>query len=277
MLKRLTVLCENSVAKPVQAIGEHGFSCLVETDDGTFLFDTGQGLGLLHNAELLDVSFAAIKGIILSHGHFDHTGGLPQALGQTGPLTVYGHPDLFRERYWVGKFEQRPNGIPVSREQLEEQGASFDLSADFRELSPGLWLTGEIPRRSTFEEVDPALQFKDDSGSLLHDQIEDDCSLVLETAQGLVVLLGCAHAGLVNILHHVSEVMRCDQIYAVLGGMHLAPVSNEQFEQTTAVLEHYNVQKIGVGHCTGQRRAADLYTLFPTKTFFLSVGSTLSV
>ena len=277
MLQRLTILCENSVGKPVYAIGEHGFSAFIETDAGPFLFDTGQGTGLLHNADLLEVSFNTLQGVILSHGHFDHAGGLEQALSRTGPVTVYGHPELFKERFWVGKFEQRYNGIPANRRELENQGARFDLSTGFREISPGLWLTGEIPRVSSFEEVDPALQYKDNTGTFLHDQIEDDCSLVIESNKGLVVVLGCAHAGLTNILNHVSEVMQCDQIYAVIGGMHLAPVSDDQFNQAVAVLKRFNVQKIGVGHCTGQRRAADLYSTFPDKTFFLSVGSTLAV
>ena len=277
MLQRLTILCENSVDKPVYAIGEHGFSAFIETNAGTYLFDTGQGSGLLHNADLLEASFTNLQGIVLSHGHFDHAGGLKQALSRTGPVTVYGHPGLFKERFWVGKYEQRHNGIPVKRGELENQGAHFDLSTDFREISPGFWLTGEIPRVSSFEKVDPALQYKDNSGTLLHDQIEDDCSLVIESNKGLVVVLGCAHAGLTNILNHVSEVMQCDQIYAVLGGMHLAPASDERFGQAVAVLKRFNVQKIGVGHCTGQRRSAELYSQFPDKTFFLSVGSVLTI
>ncbi len=277
MLQQLTIICENSVSNPVQAIGEHGFSCLIGTDNGSFLFDTGQGRGLLHNADLLGASLNKLKGIILSHGHFDHTGGLQQALSRSGSVPVYGHPGLFKERFWVGKFEQRPNGMPFTRDELEKQGACFDLSVDFRELSPGLWLSGEIPRRSACEKVDPALQFKDKSGTLQLDQIDDDCSVVIESKKGLVVLLGCAHAGLANILHHVSASMQYEQIYAVLGGTHLAPASDEQFAQAIAVLKQYNVQKVGVGHCTGQRRGAELYGHFPDKVFFLSVGSVLTV
>lgn len=277
MLKRLTVLCENSVGKPVQAIGEHGFSCFLETESGNFLFDSGQGLGLLHNADLLNVSLSSLKGIVLSHGHFDHTGGLSQVLSRSGPLPVYAHPELFRERFWVGKFEKRPNGIPFSRSELEGQGAEFDLSSEAREISNGVWLTGAVPRVSDFEQVDPALHYLDHSKKLKHDQIDDDCSLILKSEKGLVVLLGCAHAGLTNILHHVSGITGCDQIYAVFGGLHLAPASDEQFDQAVAVLKHYKVKQLGVGHCTGQRRSAELHAVFPDETTFLSVGTILTL
>ena len=276
MLKQLTVLCENSVGKVVHAIGEHGFACLVETDHGPFLFDTGQGLGILHNCRALGLSLDRIRGIILSHGHFDHVGGLEQVLDQTGSCPVYGHPDLFKERYWVGKYEQRANGVPVSQACLEEQGAAFNLSPEFRELVPGLWLSGEIPRHSTLEHPDPALCFRGHNGDLIPDRIEDDCSLVLESSKGLVVLLGCAHAGLANILNYIAAKMNVDHIYAVVGGMHLAPATAEQFDLAVSVLQRYKVQKIGVGHCTGQRRSAELYARFPSETFFLSVGETLS-
>lgn len=270
----LTILCENSVGKSVHAIGEHGFSCFIETGGRRFLFDTGQGLGLLHNADLLDVPLESLDGVILSHGHFDHAGGLSQLLQRSGRLPVYGHPQIFKDRFWVGKYEQRPNGIPHDRSGLAEQGAEFDLSAEFREISDGLWLTGEIQRTTRPEEGDAALCSKDECGNFVPDQIEDDCSLVLETARGLIILLGCAHAGLANILHHVVEQMRGQQVYAVIGGMHLAPADDEQFALAVSVLKQYNVKKIGVGHCTGQRRSAELYAEFPKQTFFLSVGST---
>lgn len=100
---------------------------------------------------------------------------------------------------------------------------------------------------------------------------------MIESELGLVVLLGCAHAGLANILHHVVEMMGNDRIYAVLGGMHLAPLSDEPFDQTVAALKQYKVNKIGVGHCSGKRRSADLYAHFPAETMFLSVGSGLSI
>ncbi|PLX80220.1 MAG: MBL fold metallo-hydrolase [Desulfuromonas sp.] len=277
MLKKLTVICENSVGSAKKAVGEHGFSCYVETDSGNFLFDTGQGAGFLRNSSVLGLEMTNLSGIILSHGHYDHAGGLVEALGLAAPVKVYAHPDIFADRLWVGEHEHLDIGIPFSRKQLEHLGATFDLSTEFREIAPGLWLTGEVPRVTDFETGDPHLQIEGASGELRPDPFTDDCSVVLDSEKGLVLLLGCAHAGLVNIIRHVLDKTGRDRIYAVVGGLHLAPASDEQFAGTVSALKEFRIERIGVGHCTGQRRSAELFSKFPQKTFFASVGSSLTV
>ena len=277
MLNKLTVICENSVGSAKLAVGEHGFSCFIETEVGNYLFDTGQGAGFLRNIHTLNLDMANLEGIILSHGHNDHTGGLVEALQLVAPITVYGHPDIFTERIWVGEHEKLDIGMPFSRQQLEQLGASFDLAQGFREIAPGLWLTGEVSQVTDFESGDPHLQIADADGSTKPDPFADDCSLVIDSAKGLVLLLGCAHAGVVNIMHHVLEKTGRDQIYAVVGGLHLAPASDEQFSGTIKALKKFNVKRIGVGHCTGLRRSAELFSIFPQKTFFASVGSSLAI
>ena len=277
MLRKLTVICENSVGTAKKAIGEHGFSCLIETDAGRYLFDTGQGAGLLRNSSVLGLDMDKLDGIILSHGHYDHAGGLIDALGMTSPIEIFGHPDIFSERLWVGLHEQLDIGIPFSRKQLELMGASFNLSCEFREISPGLWLTGEVPRVTAFESGDPHLQVAGRAGELGPDPLADDCSVVIDSDRGLVLLLGCAHAGLVNIMHHVLEKTGRDRIYAVIGGLHLAPASDAQFAGTVEAIRSLRVERVGVGHCTGLRRSAELFSIFPQKTFFASVGATLEM
>ncbi len=277
MLKKLTVICENSVGTAKSAVGEHGFSCLIETDSGKFLFDTGQGAGFVRNSSVLALDLETINGIILSHGHYDHAGGLVEALGLAAPVTVYAHPDIFCERLWVGEHEQLQIGIPFSRTHLERLGARFDLSADFREISPGLWLTGEVPRRTDFETGDPHLQVGSTSGERRPDPFDDDCSVVIDSPKGLVLLLGCAHAGVVNIMHHVLDMTGRERIYAVVGGLHLAPASDLQFAGTISAFRDFGVEKIGVGHCTGLRRSAEIFAHFPQKTFFASVGASLEI
>jgi len=157
MTVTLTILCENSVGKPGHLVGEHGFSCLVETPQAKLLFDAGQGLGLVQNVREMGLSLNDIQGVALSHGHYDHSGGLAVLLSLQAPLTIWGHPDIFQKRFWRSEFELRSIGMPMDRKELEERGASFVLTATPRELVPGAWLSGEIPRRTNFEDGDAHL------------------------------------------------------------------------------------------------------------------------
>jgi len=269
-MPRLTILCENSVRPMAGLIGEHGFACYVETPDGNYLFDTGQGLGLIQNAVVLKKSLSDLKAVLLSHGHYDHTGGLPDVLRRTGPIDIYGHPDLFLPRYRENRFI----GVPHRREYLEAMGARFVLSKEMTEVAPGLWLTGEVPRRTPFEQGDPLMTVTCCGGSV-HDELLDDLSLVIDSAQGLILVLGCAHAGLVNIMEHVLEKTGKDGFYAIIGGTHLGFADDAQFEQTLRALDNYRVAKLGVSHCTGLPHAARLQAILGDRFFFGSVGSVL--
>ncbi len=156
---RITVLCENSVGPLSGTLGEHGFSALIEPSGGEpLLFDTGQGLTLLHNARRMNRDLSTVTRVVLSHGHYDHTGGLKPLLDEYGPKRVFSHPSVFKPRYRVKDTgESYPITIPASREELEAAGASFDLSSEFRVIAPGIYLTGEVPRVTDFETGDQGL------------------------------------------------------------------------------------------------------------------------
>lgn len=274
---RITVLCENSVGPLSGTLGEHGFAALIEPSEGDpLLFDTGQGLTLLHNARRMNKDLSKVSQVVLSHGHYDHAGGLKPLLDACGPKQVFGHPELFRSRYRVKDTgDCYPIGLPFNRAELEEAGATFDLSADFRMVAPGISLSGEVPRVNVSEAGDQGL-YCDCTGQEL-DTTPDDQSLLLETERGLVLILGCCHAGLVNTVEHVAYMTGRRDIYAIIGGTHLGFCGQEQLGATVDMLKGLGVKKLSVSHCTGFAASLRLARELPKEFQTAMVGYTLEV
>jgi len=276
---RLTILCENSVdqVSPYGLLGEHGFSCHLQTPAGNFLFDTGGGMTIMNNAELLGIDFTKLQGIMFSHGHFDHTGGLRQVLEKTGKIPIYAHPDLFSKHFSKNSGEMRNIGIPWPQVELEELGADFKFSATPQKVAPDLLLSGEVPRISKVETGDPNLLSLAEDGTQVTDPLHDDLSLFIHTDRGLVILLGCAHAGLLNIIDHAIKLTGERKIHMVLGGTHLKFCSEEQMTATLDRLEELDVDLIGASHCTGLRGARMLAERFGQRFFSASVGVEIDI
>jgi 7,8-dihydropterin-6-yl-methyl-4-(beta-D-ribofuranosyl)aminobenzene 5'-phosphate synthase len=274
---RITILCENSVGPLSGTLGEHGFSALVEPSNGDpLLFDTGQGLTLLHNARRMNKDLSRVRNVVLSHGHYDHAGGLKPLLEECGAKQVYAHPAVFKSRYRVKDTgECYPISMLFGQTELEALGATFDLSKEFRTIAPGIHLTGEVPRVTDFETGDQGL-YCDCTGRDL-DSTPDDQSLVVETGKGLVLVLGCCHAGLVNTLEHVAYLTGRRDIYAVIGGTHLGFCGQEQIAQTVAALRKLGIKKLAASHCTGFAASARLSRELPKEFQMAMVGYTLEV
>ena len=276
MKVKATILCENSVFHIPGAIAEHGLSIFLETDRGNYLLDTGQGKAIVNNAQVLGIDLRNIKGIILSHHHFDHSGGLGPVLDLKGAVDLYAHPDFFRESYSVTGGKARYIGVPYPRPLLEAKGAAFKFSDEFRQIEPGFWLTGEVPRRTDYELGDQKLSVKSGDG-FVKDDIRDDQSVVIETEKGLFIVLGCCHSGIINTLSYIVEKMGERRIHAVIGGTHLGPVSDEQREKSIEALKAFDIERLGVSHCTGLKTAARLAGEFGERFFFCNVGTVVEV
>ncbi len=274
---RLTVICENSVAGPFGLIGEHGWSCYVETGDCRLLFDTGQGLGVVPNSLTLKKDLRSIDAIVLSHGHYDHTSGLPAVIGISGPKPVYAHPDVFLSRYWKKGDVIREIGLRYKKEYLEGIGAQFKKVIDFREIYPGIYVTGEVPKITEFEPPDPNMQLNDPETGWIQDHLKDDLSIVIDTDKGLFVILGCAHAGMINILKHIGKSLPGRPIHTVMGGTHLGLADPAQFGATLAALEEFDIKRLGASHCTGLENGAKLYNALGERYFFASVGVSIGI
>jgi 7,8-dihydropterin-6-yl-methyl-4-(beta-D-ribofuranosyl)aminobenzene 5'-phosphate synthase len=279
MKTRITILCENLVGRLVGS-GEHGFSAFIETDKGNYLFDTGSGRSIVPNSLALNKDLKSIRKIFLSHGHYDHTGGLPEVLKLKGKVDVHAHPHVFLDRIAVLKEGDREIkrfiGIFYKKRYLESLGANFVFNTDFTEVERGLSLTGEVPRQTNFEKPDPRL-FSEMDGAMTNDLFLDDQSLILDTDKGIVLILGCAHSGMINIINHVINKMGKEKFHSILGGTHLDFLTPEQLEESIKSLKRMEIGKIGVSHCTGMRAAFRLQQEFGDRFFYGCVGSVLEV
>jgi 7,8-dihydropterin-6-yl-methyl-4-(beta-D-ribofuranosyl)aminobenzene 5'-phosphate synthase len=273
---RITILCENSVGPVSGTLGEHGFSALVEWGCGALLFDTGGGATLLHNSLRMHKDLRKVPAVALSHGHYDHTGGLQQFLQLVGRSKVYAHPGIFTPRYRKRDTGEAISiGIPFGEEYLRGIGAEFDLSERIREVGPSIFLTGEIPRVNQFETGDSGL-YTDTCGCTTDDLL-DDQSLVIAGENGLVLILGCCHAGLINTIEHARETTGISQVRAIIGGTHLGFCGDAQIDATVRLLREFDIGCIYGSHCTGFAAAARLHRELPGRFRPALVGTSIEV
>ena len=269
---KLTILADNLVVGKVESLGEHGFSVYIETDTENYLFDTGKGKTLVHNAIVWKKDLAALNKIIISHGHADHTGGLPEVLRFYNQIDVLGHPDIFLNRFRKEAGSEKYGGIPFTRGYLEKLGARFVLNTEYTELQKGCYLTGEIPRETDFEAGDLGNRYGVRDGAVVPEIVLDDQSLIITTQGGILIVLGCAHAGIINIINHAIKMTGIDKVFAIIGGTHLGFSGQEQLEKTIEALKTYRIEQLIAGHCTGIAAAVRLSHEFEKQFRFCHVG-----
>lgn len=256
----VTVLAENT-AGGRDVLAEHGLSLWIELGASRVLFDTGQGRVLQPNASSLGVSLAGTDAIVLSHGHYDHTGGLGDVLQTIAAPVVYAHPAAFEPKY-----SRSPDGrghdagISDFDRRMVQDLAEVVLVEEPAEIFGRLRLTGPVPRITDFENTDGAF-FKDRQCTEPDDLIDDQAAFI-ETPAGAIVILGCAHAGVVNTLRYVQGLTGGKPIHTVLGGMHLLRASARRMDRTVSELRRMGVQRLLPCHCTGPAATARLWHEF---------------
>jgi len=268
---RITTLSENTANYGF--LGEWGLSILVEAEGLKILVDTGLSFSAVHNAQKMGIDLSTIDRIMLSHGHADHTGGLREVLKITGEMEVIAHPDI-----WTAKYVRRNQetaqyiGVPFPREELESLGARFNLAREPVRITDNIMTSGEIPMVTVYEQLENNLLIMKDS-VFQQDPLADDLALIINTDFGLVVILGCAHRGIVNTLRHAQKLTGQELVYAAIGGTHLFRASDERIEQTIVDLKDIGIQKLGVSHCTGFRASARLAQEFEDVFFLNNAGT----
>lgn len=249
---------------------EHGLSMIVEEEDHRILFDCGQSSQIIKNAKKLNLELDDLNQIVLSHGHFDHTGGLLAVLELNKNIDVYGHPGIFDKKY-SRKKQQKYIGIQEKREFYEKKGANFILSAESIKLTKNIYTTGQIPGVTSFEKVDESfIKMKDDEYK--KDEILDDLSLVIERKEGIILILGCAHSGIINTLKHVVDMTGRDNFLLITGGMHLAGKENYYVEKILEEINRYKINCLVPAHCSGAANLPLFEKYFGDKLIYGSTG-----
>lgn len=272
MEAKITVLSDNVVREP-DLLGEWGFSLWIEVGAQRILFDTGAGRVVEHNARHLQVPIESADTVVLSHGHFDHTGGLVAVLSRARRPAVWVHPAAFQPKYSRrADGTARAIGVPgLGEESVRMRAQSLNWTREPSPLSKAVWVSGEIPRRNDFE--DTGGPFFLDEACQHPDPLIDDQALWIETANGLVVVLGCGHAGVVNTLEYVQQVTGGRRIRALLGGLHLVRANQQRMERTLEALARLDPQLIVPAHCTGWKPTLELAARFPGRVAECAVGS----
>jgi 7,8-dihydropterin-6-yl-methyl-4-(beta-D-ribofuranosyl)aminobenzene 5'-phosphate synthase len=264
---RLTVLVEDSVSpKRSSLTAKHGLSFFVETSvagaENRILMDAGPPPDVaLRNADILRINLQQTDAIVISHGHYDHAGGLIEILKHTpNSIPVVAHPLIFGP-----KFTFKPNlkfiGSAFDRATVTAAGGILLLARNPVRIASGVMTTGEVERVTNFEQSERFWKVEDEH--FVEDSMVDDQALLINVKnKGLVVITGCAHAGIINTLRHAKKATGINDVYAIAGGMHLMNANDNRIQATLDELVPMNPQRVYPCHCTGSKATQRLLGVF---------------
>jgi 7,8-dihydropterin-6-yl-methyl-4-(beta-D-ribofuranosyl)aminobenzene 5'-phosphate synthase len=267
-----------SVTEPLLA--EHGFSVhllLGESGRGVLLDAGLSKVALIENLPRLKIDPRSVDQVAISHGHSDHTGALEGFLALVGrPTPVVVHPDVFLERWRLRSDGGKEGPLLQDRAAWEAAGAEIVTIQNPYELAPGCLATGPVPRRTDFEKVSSTIVYRQGT-EFVSDPIRDDQSIVVNVkGKGLVVVAGCAHAGIINTVQYAREICGVDRVWAVLGGFHLQGATEEVVTRTIGELTAVGPQLVMPSHCTGFEATGRFAREMPDQFVLGAVGTTLN-
>jgi len=278
----LTLLADDSKnpLKP-ELQAKHGLSIYIKTkvrsETITVLMDTGPSPEIiLHNADAMDVDLNKINVILLSHGHYDHLGGLIGVLKRVSdPVTVLAHPKTFDPKF-AYRHHVKYIGPTFSLSEIKATGGILLLAKNPVKIGEGITSSGEVKRNTTFEQVEGLWKVNDEL--FMKDSMLDDQSLIINIRdRGLVIIAGCAHSGIINTIKQAQRITGISRVHAVLGGFHLKNADAKRIVATTKELIKINPNIIGPCHCTGSKAIRRFTDAFKDRCKPLRVGEILEL
>ncbi len=261
---KLTVLVDNNTLIDRYYFSEPAVSYWIEESHKWILFDLGYSSLFIKNARLLNIDLKKARVIVLSHGHFDHTGGLGPYLRLAGTLTrhieLVAHPSVFERKVYEGFGDI---GIRRTRKELEGR-FKLNVSRTPLWLTKNLCFLGEIPRENDFEAKRPLGQVIKD-GQRSPDHLWDDSALAYRSPKGIVVITGCSHSGICNILAYAKKVCGMEKVRDVIGGYHLLNAKRELLRKTISYLASCKITNLHPCHCTDLNAKIELGKRLPVQ------------
>lgn len=254
---KITTLIENKNTGHEELIAEFGLSLLIETHGKRILFDTGSTGAFLKNAAAMNISLSNLDAVIVSHAHFDHSGGVNALLQACPDVRRF----VLAQDYFEHKYKLTPDGVQdigtrFEREDIDRAKADILWVDATTALTQGVYLVKNFARETAYEHPNPDFVQKR-QGAYKMDLFWDEIALAVQTKRGIVVVAGCSHCGVVNLVRTVVATLD-KKIYAVVGGAHLTEASKDRVEQTAKELKEMGIKRCWLNHCTGQPAAEQL-------------------
>lgn len=259
-------------------LAEHGLSVFIEHEDMNILFDTGQSDVYRSNAERMGVDLKRVDCIVLSHGHYDHCGGLAYFPACDALPRVYVHEDAFNRKYALNPDGEtyREIGIPWALDDLGAIKDNIIFTGRHRTLAPSIALVGEVPYATSFEKVNPHL-YTQDGSSKLPDAMKDEQMLVIDGDEGLVIFLGCSHPGITNCINHVLNTFPGKSVDTLVAGMHLEKADPERLDITIKHILDLDIRIVIPLHCTGILAITEMKRRLGDRCLMLCAGDSLEL